>query len=117
MKAAWCTTEKGIAYLANHKRTQRANNPETTKAAYERRMAWLRSGDVTPEELRAIYQESLGRCHYCGCLVERPRFASTELRGFDHVIPRIQGGKHTASNMVVCCKLCNARKAKEDVRG
>lgn len=39
-------------------------------------------------------------CHYCG----------REARGFDHVIPFVEGGPNTADNLVPCCLPCNERK-------
>jgi 5-methylcytosine-specific restriction enzyme A len=49
-------------------------------------------------------RRSSGRCHYCGRAVP-PR----ELT-MDHVVPLIRGGKTVKSNVVPCCKECNARK-------
>lgn len=42
------------------------------------------------------------RCQYVGC----------ERRGttVDHVIPRCQGGPSTWTNLVACCRECNAKK-------
>jgi 5-methylcytosine-specific restriction endonuclease McrA len=44
------------------------------------------------------------RCQYCG--VER---AAGELT-YDHVVPRVQGGKTTWENIVAACSGCNAKK-------
>jgi 5-methylcytosine-specific restriction endonuclease McrA len=44
------------------------------------------------------------RCQYCGA-----RKASHELN-YDHVIPRVQGGKTVWENIVASCYDCNARK-------
>ncbi len=49
-------------------------------------------------------RRSSGRCHYCGGAVP-PR----ELT-MDHVVPLIRGGKTVKSNVVPCCRECNARK-------
>jgi 5-methylcytosine-specific restriction endonuclease McrA len=45
-----------------------------------------------------------GICHYC-----RGRFPARQLT-MDHVVPLIRGGKSTKSNLVPCCRECNARK-------
>jgi hypothetical protein len=42
-----------------------------------------------------------GPCHYCGAV------EATEV---DHIIPRNQGGTHDPSNLVRCCRRCNAGK-------
>jgi 5-methylcytosine-specific restriction endonuclease McrA len=45
-----------------------------------------------------------GRCHYC-----RRALPARELT-MDHIVPIIRGGKSTKSNIVPCCKACNAKK-------
>jgi len=49
-------------------------------------------------------KRSSGVCHYCGRRVP-PR----ELT-MDHIVPLIRGGKTVKSNVVPCCKECNAKK-------
>lgn len=83
--------------------------PARSKRMYERRNAWLRTGDVTREQLQAIWKAYAGKCAYCGIPV-MPRYTPCDPRGFDHVVPRIRGGKHTAMNIVVCCRRCNELK-------
>lgn len=65
---------------------------EKAKAREMRQSAWWKR------------RRSCGRCHYCGRAVP-PR----ELT-MDHVVPLIRGGKTVKSNLVPCCKECNARK-------
>jgi hypothetical protein len=65
---------------------------EKAKARELRQSAWWKR------------RRSSGRCHYCGRAVP-PR----ELT-MDHVVPLVRGGKTVKSNVVPCCKECNARK-------
>lgn len=44
-------------------------------------------------------------CQYCG-----RRLPARDLN-YDHVVPRIQGGKTVWDNIVACCYPCNDRKA------
>lgn len=44
------------------------------------------------------------RCQYCG-----DHRAPDEL-SYDHVVPRVQGGKTEWTNIVTACKPCNAKK-------
>lgn len=83
--------------------------PATAKLARLRRIEWLKSGAVTNEDLRYIYRLYDGKCVYCGVMV-KPRYSTTDPRGFDHVKSRNQGGKHEAENIVVCCRTCNELK-------
>jgi 5-methylcytosine-specific restriction endonuclease McrA len=76
---------------------------------------WLKQGDVTKDQLKEIYRLSNGNCNYCGTEVSNPKFYPYCPNGFDHVIPRVKGGKHTASNIVVCCPKCNEKKRDKDV--
>lgn len=53
------------------------------------------------------------RCHYCKIqMTDAPKGGTHEptTRTKDHVIPRIRGGPHDVSNMVLCCFKCNCRK-------
>jgi 5-methylcytosine-specific restriction endonuclease McrA len=95
---------------AASKRQRYARDPEPFQQRDRLRYEWLKSGDVTADELRSIWERGGGNCHYCGVAVVRPRFYKGAPRGFDHVISRTRGGQHTASNIVVCCQPCNAKK-------
>ena len=95
--------------FARLKRIRRAKNLNTTRVAWRRRTDWLKAGDVTQEELRAMYRRDGGVCVYCKTPV-KARFSPKDPRGFDHILSRYAGGKHTASNIVVCCRSCNERK-------
>lgn len=87
---------------------RRYRKQSTNQKQRLKRLKWLLDGDVTREQLIEIYERDKV-CIYCGKKV-KPRFTVTDPRGFDHSIPRINGGKHTASNIVVCCRQCNELK-------
>ncbi|MBM4110468.1 MAG: HNH endonuclease [Phycisphaerae bacterium] len=53
---------------------------------------------------RNIYARDGSRCQYCG-----KHFSTKELT-LDHVVPRVQGGENSWSNLVCACVRCNARK-------
>lgn len=66
-----------------------------------------RAGNAEPlthEEWKAIKRHYRNRCAYCG---ERGELEQ------DHIIPLIHGGKTTASNIVPCCRKCNASKGMQ----
>ena len=52
---------------------------------------------------RDLFLRDRYTCQYCGR-------ASRDLT-IDHVIPRLQGGRHVWENLVSACKACNHRKA------
>lgn len=54
-------------------------------------MEKLRGGDV---------RKVVGPCAYCGSVCT----------GWDHVVPLSRGGANHVSNLVPCCRSCNARK-------
>jgi 5-methylcytosine-specific restriction endonuclease McrA len=72
-----------------------------TKDAHDRELT--DDGSLTPPVLRALFAAAK-RCLYCG----HPMRATDKT--LDHVTPRVAGGIHGATNVVVCCKRCNARK-------
>lgn len=96
-------------------RRRKYRKPETNKRNRLIRLAWLASGDVTRQQLIDLYEASDRKCCYCQCTVEKARFTPTDPRGFDHIVARANGGRHTIENIVVSCGLCNARKAVLDV--
>ena len=51
-----------------------------------------------------IYTRDKFRCRYCG------KKGTTKDFTFDHVIPRIQNGKTSWTNIVTCCVPCNRDK-------
>lgn len=53
---------------------------------------------------RNIYARDHNRCQYCGV-----QFATRELT-IDHIVPRVQGGDNTWTNLVCACVPCNTRK-------
>jgi len=53
---------------------------------------------------RNIYTRDGSRCQYCG-----KAFPTRELT-LDHVVPRVQGGENSWTNLVCACVRCNARK-------
>jgi 5-methylcytosine-specific restriction endonuclease McrA len=53
---------------------------------------------------RNIYARDGSRCQYCG-----KHFSTRELT-LDHVLPRVQGGENSWTNLVCACVRCNARK-------
>jgi 5-methylcytosine-specific restriction endonuclease McrA len=53
---------------------------------------------------RNIYARDGNRCQYCG------RSFSTRELTLDHVVPRVQGGENSWTNLVCACVKCNARK-------
>lgn len=53
---------------------------------------------------RNLYARDGNRCQYCG-----DHFPTRELT-IDHVVPRVQGGDHSWTNLVCACVKCNAKK-------
>ena len=107
MEKKW-RSEHREEYNAKRRR-KRQRNKATSEAMYKRRQQWLLDGDVTREQLVAIYERYKGHCIYCQSKVHA-RFDPIHLRGFDHVRARANGGPHTASNLVVSCRKCNELK-------
>ena len=52
-----------------------------------------------------VYTRDGGRCQYCARRVARDEFT------YEHVVPRVQGGKTSWDNVVVACTTCNQKKA------
>jgi 5-methylcytosine-specific restriction endonuclease McrA len=52
-----------------------------------------------------VYVRDRGRCQYCGAKVKRDDFT------YEHVTPRVLGGRTCWENIVVACVACNQKKA------
>ena len=50
------------------------------------------------------------KCYYCKCVLHNKN------KTLDHVIPRDAGGPSVLSNLVVCCRDCNAAKANMSLK-
>jgi 5-methylcytosine-specific restriction endonuclease McrA len=66
----------------------------------QQRRAWARKGDLTLDQWLQVCEDFLGMCAYC------PSPATS----MDHVVPRVNGGLHTKSNVVPACASCNSSK-------
>ena len=54
---------------------------------------------------RTIYRRDNFTCSYCGC---KP---GTEELSLDHIVPKSKGGLTSWTNVTLCCRKCNSRKA------
>lgn len=104
----WFRTTQRDRYNALQRRVKK---PHLQAIAQKKRAMWLASGDVTRNQLIEIYESQNGKCQICGTHVGKPCFTPTRPRGFDHIIPRVRNGRHTAINIQVCCRDCNSRKS------
>lgn len=51
-----------------------------------------------------VYTRDRGKCQYCSKNLKRAEIT------YDHVIPKVQGGKTNWRNIVICCMPCNQKK-------
>jgi 5-methylcytosine-specific restriction endonuclease McrA len=113
-----CQNELQRVHRAKLRQTGALNDPtravRLARHQNERRRPWLAAGDVTSARLQAIKNACGSSCFYCGIHVKVKIVGKMGSSGFDHVVPRVFGGLHTASNLVVCCHQCNIKKAKRE---
>lgn len=60
-------------------------------------------GSLTPEFLCQLF----GATHHCAYCNEPMRSQDKTL---DHIVARSRGGSHSATNVLICCRSCNAKK-------
>ncbi len=92
--------EKAAAYSKKYEATHTPERQVKNGARRCRRRNGLVA--LTATEWRRIIELSKGCCYWC----KRKAHPITQ----DHVIPLINGGTHTAGNVVVSCSHCNNRK-------
>lgn len=119
------TRESARIYAAAHRAQEsaraaawRAANPERVReavaawhrnnrdrhASHENKRRALKTGagaDLTGDEWLGILAQFDHRCFYCG--TDGPMVQ-------EHMTPLSRGGRHSASNVVPACRLCNGRK-------
>jgi 5-methylcytosine-specific restriction endonuclease McrA len=106
-------TERARQWTAAHpdakavyQRRYRAAHPNAVwNDNHRKRGAIIR--DLTAGQWRDIRAYFLDCCAYCGRQV-------TDLTQ-DHLVPLIQGGQHTAENIVPACRSCNSRKGAKSL--
>lgn len=66
-----------------------------------------------------LFEKFDGKCQYCGSTVIRGNICEILEAGLqasiDHVIPTNQGGANDISNIVLCCRSCNASKGSKTI--
>lgn len=60
-----------------------------------------------PERRRAIHAREGGLCCYCRKRLKR------FIMCLDHVVPRVNSGRHSYRNLVSCCTECNSQKSQQ----
>lgn len=81
------------------------NHPDMSQAGHRRykaRKLAVLVNDLTGEQWQEIKAAYGFRCVYCGRKMQRLTM--------DHITPIVQGGNHTASNIVPACQSCNSKK-------
>lgn len=99
--AAWREENRDAARSATRRWT--AKNPEKVRAITAARRARQMSaeGSLTASEVREITTRQGGKCAYCK--------KKTKMT-IDHIIPLIQGGRHSKENVQMTCARCNSAK-------
>lgn len=62
--------------------------------------------EITKQEVAIIFEAFEGNCIYCGAVESK----QTGTMNLEHIVPMAKGGRHHASNFVISCKSCNAKK-------
>jgi len=104
VSAQWYSAnrDRKLSTMNEWKRTNRQQLAD----ASARRKTWERSTSgptLTRRDVREAREMAGGICAYC----LRPAELQT-----DHVIALVNGGEHTADNIVMACGPCNMRKAR-----
>jgi 5-methylcytosine-specific restriction endonuclease McrA len=100
----WAHLDQSRLKTARYKREHR-DLASLHEARRNRRIAEASDGTLTLDFI-AVLKRRARRCAYCDSAV----FPSDKVT--DHMIPLCRGGEHSLRNLVICCRRCNARKAR-----
>lgn len=89
-------------------RARELEKVQTLKAARAVRIEARSDGTLTGEVIVALYGAARV-CPYCDKPMRSPQ------KSLDHVVALSKGGMHSITNVVVCCKTCNTRKAAQAI--
>jgi hypothetical protein len=101
----WSNPEKERART----RDWQKRNPERHADIEARRRARMREAIVEKIDRVSLYERDGGRCHVCRKRVGRAVFE------LDYLIPLALGGSHTADNLRVAHRSCNARRNRGQI--
>ncbi len=100
----WAHLAQSRLKTARYKRKHR-DRACRYEARRNRRIVETSDGTLAPDLIAALKRRAR-RCAYCDSAIFPPDKVT------DHMIPLCQGGEHSLRNLVICCRLCNARKAR-----
>jgi 5-methylcytosine-specific restriction endonuclease McrA len=102
--------ERNKPKLLEQAKAWKERNPEKRRLISQtykhRRRATEKSG-MTWRELEAWKRSQAKICYWCGAGCKRSYVV-------DHYVPLAKGGTHTAENLRIACRPCNARKSAKD---
>lgn len=99
----WADVFRSRQKTADYKRANQ-DRVMSHHAQRAERIAETSDGTLTIPCIRELKRRTT-RCAYCDAAM----FSSDKVT--DHMIPLCRGGEHSLRNLVICCRLCNARKA------
>lgn len=112
-----CGKNKIIEKIINNKKycsTCNRKRPEEKARCFNNRTNYRSliniNGEISGKEWFSIMKSTNWKCFYCGKSI-----SSKNNRTIDHIIPITAGGKHCISNLVPCCRSCNASKGNRNV--
>lgn len=110
-RAKYATADKVVKALRVQKaKDWQERNPERRTAIsqnYKHRRRAQEDGGISSAGLMAWKRAQQKICYWCG--IECAKSATV-----DHYTPLAKGGKHEASNLVIACRPCNAKKNAKD---
>lgn len=89
-------------------RARQVLKAQNRKVQRARRIAETCDGTVTDQTLAALFAETKS-CTYCGVPMR------SQDKTHDHIVALFSGGRHTLSNIVICCKPCNTEKGRRSL--
>jgi len=95
---------------AERVRRYREKHPEIIKVINSNRRSKLCAapGKHTVDDIQAQLKRQKGRCYYAAC----GHCKLGKEFHVEHVVPLIRDGWNDASNIVISCPVCNAKKGK-----
>lgn len=95
--------EKNKSHFQQYQREWNQADPEKRRGYVRKRRAILKgcSASLSTAAWKAIKELHGNKCAYCG---------SSGKVEMDHIVPISRGGAHHESNVVPCCRSCNASK-------
>ena len=101
-RLAYLKEHRAKPHVKEYRKLERQVSKASKRASFLGRKNYVKIPDIVK-----LFHRQDEKCFYCGEKMLKTDFT------IDHVIPFSKGGHNTIGNILLCCRSCNAKKARK----